>query len=58
VILVPAEDVNALARAAEHLLADTERRKRLGIIAARLYRGRFDAQHTIATLRGGCESEV
>jgi glycosyltransferase involved in cell wall biosynthesis len=51
VLLAPAEDVNALTQATEHLLANAEERRRLSFAAVKLYRERFDAGHTIAALR-------
>ena len=52
VMLAPAEDANAQARAAEHLLVDSESRRSLSAAAAKLYRERFDIQHTISVLSG------
>jgi glycosyltransferase involved in cell wall biosynthesis len=51
VMLAPAEDVKAQAQAAEQLLMDASHRQRLSAAAVRLYRERFDMQHTIAALR-------
>lgn len=52
VVLAPAADVKAQAKAIEHLLVDSESRGNLNVAAAKLYRERFDVQHTIAALRG------
>jgi glycosyltransferase involved in cell wall biosynthesis len=52
VVLVPAGDAAALARAAATLVDDRPRRLRLGAEARALYDARFDIRHAIATLRG------
>lgn len=51
VSLASAGDVEAQARAAEHLLSDAEQRRSLSLAAVKLYRERFDVRHTIAALR-------
>ena len=51
VVLVPVEDVSALAEATKTLLADEARRLRLSAAARALYDERFAVQRTIAALR-------
>jgi glycosyltransferase involved in cell wall biosynthesis len=50
VVLASADDIDAQTRAAEHLLNDTQQRRSLSLAAVKLYRERFDVQHTIAAL--------
>ncbi len=52
VMLAPVADANAQAEATELLLSDAERSTALGLVAAKLYRERFDVRHTIAILNG------
>jgi glycosyltransferase involved in cell wall biosynthesis len=49
--LVPADDADALARAAAALLVDPAARASLGARALALYRARFDVSHTVKALR-------
>lgn len=53
----PGDDA-ALAEAVEHLLADGERRERMGVEAARTARGRFDADSVIDELHAWCADIV
>lgn len=52
VVLVKVGNINALVAATKSLLADDEQRRSMGNLAARLYRDRFDLQHTVSALRG------
>ena len=52
-VIVATDDAQALADAGALLLADTEKRRCLGIAAARLYRERFTVENTVSALREG-----